>query len=78
MNLLFKQNRCFLDFVECANLIKDFEQVTYTPDKAIAKENALLSHLSDAAGYLIHTLYPFKREGHRDKLGTKKPAGVAS
>lgn len=78
VNLLFKQNRCFLDFVECPNLIKDFEQVTYTPDKAIAKENALLSHLSDAAGYLIHSLYPFKREGHREKLGTKKPAGVAS
>lgn len=78
VNLLFKQNRCFLDFVECPNLIKDFEQVTYTPDRAIAKENALLSHLSDAAGYLIHSLYPFKREGHREKLGTKKPAGVAS
>lgn len=78
VNLLFKQNRCFLDFVKCPNLIKDFEQVTYTPDKAIAKENVLLSHLSDAAGYLIHTLYPFKREGHREKLGTKKPAGVAS
>lgn len=78
VNLLFKQNRCFLDFEQCPNLIKDFEQVTYTPDRAIAKENALLSHLSDAAGYLIHTLYPFKREGHREKLGTKKPAGVAS
>jgi hypothetical protein len=78
VNLLFKQNRCFVDFVECPNLIKDFEQVTYDGNKDIAKDNPLLSHLSDAAGYLIHSIYPFKREGDRTLLGSKKPKNLAS
>lgn len=78
VNLLFKQNRCFLDFANCPNLIKDLEQVTYNNDREIAKDNPLLTHLSDAMGYLVHSIYPFKAEGDRSRLGTRKPIGIAS
>ena len=78
VNLLLMQNRCFIDYENCPKLVNDFEQVVYSPDNSIAKENPLLSHLSDAAGYLIHSIYPFKREGYQQRLGKKKPKGVAT
>jgi hypothetical protein len=76
VNLLFQKNRCFLSYDHCTNLIKDFEQVTWDDQGINKTENKLRSHLSDAAGYLIHTLYPFKREPAELRPG--KVSGLSS
>jgi hypothetical protein len=46
-------------------------------DKGINKDDVLRSHLSDAAGYMIHGIAPFK--AHTDLLGIGKnrPRNIA-
>jgi hypothetical protein len=75
-------NQCFqkkLIYVHpgCKNFIKDLEQVTWDDNNGINKKsNPQLSHLSDAAGYLIHAVYPFKPEAKRAS-GKKPLVGIA-
>lgn len=75
VNQLFRKDRCFIDYDNCTNLVKDFEQVTWDDHGINKSEDKLRSHLSDAAGYLIHTLYPFKREVKNRHQG--KASGIA-
>jgi hypothetical protein len=77
VNQLFRQNRCYIHFANCQNFIKDLEQVTWSDEGINKSDNPLLSHLSDAAGYLIHSIYPFKKETRERKLGKKKIRGLA-
>ncbi|HEY9642149.1 MAG TPA: hypothetical protein V6C57_16805, partial [Coleofasciculaceae cyanobacterium] len=60
-------------------LVKDWEMVTIT-DNGLNKDDILRSHISDAAGYLLHTLYPYKKIASdlRGKGGSKKPSGLAA
>ncbi|MDZ8068967.1 MAG: hypothetical protein RMY64_25585 [Nostoc sp. DedQUE08] len=60
VNLALRSDRIFIHFENCQNLIKDLEQVTWDEGQIKKSENPLLTHLSDALGYLIHYLYPFK------------------
>ena len=81
INRVHSFNQCFqkkLIYVHpsCKNFIKDLEQVTWDDNNAINKKiNPQLSHLSDAAGYLVHSLYPFKPELAISKKG--KLSGIA-
>jgi hypothetical protein len=77
VNQLFRQNRCYIHFANCQNFIKDLEQVTWNDEGINKSDNPLLSHLSDAAGYLIHSIYPFKKETRERKLGKKQVRGLA-
>lgn len=43
---------------DCVNLIKDFEQVTFTEKGDIDESNIKLTHISDAFGYYIVTEFP--------------------
>jgi hypothetical protein len=74
---LFRQNRCYVHFANCQNFIKDLEQVTWSDEGINKNDNPLLSHLSDAAGYLIHSIYPFKKETRERKTGKRKISGLA-
>lgn len=76
VNLAYKQDRCFIHLVNCKELVKDFETMTWD-DKGINKDDVLRSHLSDAAGYMIHGIAPFK--AHTDLLGIGKnrPRNIA-
>ena len=78
VNQLFRQSRCFVHFANCQNLVKDFEQVTWNEESINKVDNPLLSHLSDAAGYLIHGIYPFKKEARNRNSGKRKTRGVAA
>ena len=78
VNQLFRQSRCFVHFANCQNLVKDFEQVTWNEESINKTDNPLLSHLSDAAGYLIHTIYPFKKETRDRGVGKRKIGGLAA
>jgi len=60
VNQLFRKNKCFIHLDNCPKFIKDLEQVAWNNGNINKTSNSSLSHLSDAAGYLIHTLYPFK------------------
>ncbi len=42
----------------CVNLIRDFEQVTFTEKGDIDKTNIKLTHISDGCGYMVSTKYP--------------------
>lgn len=79
VNCLFKQHRIFLSFNHCPELIKDFEMLTWAGDN-IDKGDLLRSHLSDALGYLLHRVYPYKQAAdlaaHRQRQ--KKPVGLAA
>jgi len=77
VNQLFRQNRCYVHFANCQNFIKDLEQVTWSDEGINKSDNPLLSHLSDAAGYLIHSIYPFKKETRERKTGKRKVSGLA-
>lgn len=61
VNQVFRKNICIIDRDKCQNLIKDFDQITWQ-DKSINKDDPLRSHLSDAFGYLVHVVCPFKPE----------------
>lgn len=71
INCLFKQDRIYLDFGGCKELMKDFEMISWD-GSGIDKSDQLRSHLSDAAGYLCHTLYPFKAIASRSS-GKQRP-----
>ena len=77
VNQLFRQNRCYVHFANCQNFIKDLEQVTWSNEGINKSDNPLLSHLSDAAGYLIHSIYPFKKETRERKSGKERVKGLA-
>ena len=82
INRIHSMNQCFqkkLIYVHpgCKNFIKDLEQVTWDDNNGINKKsNPQLSHLSDAAGYLVHCIYPFKPEVRRTS-GKKPLEGIA-
>jgi len=77
VNQMFKQSRCYVHFENCQNFIKDLEQVAWDDQGGINKgDNPLLSHLTDAAGYLIHSIYPFKREPKQKPK--RKVKGIAA
>ncbi|MBW4478614.1 MAG: terminase family protein [Tolypothrix brevis GSE-NOS-MK-07-07A] len=78
VNQLFRQSRCFVHFANCQNLVKDFEQVTWNEESINKSDNPLLSHLSDAAGYLIHTIYPFKKMERGSNASKRKTGGLAA
>jgi hypothetical protein len=58
-NCLFKANRVYVDLEQCPELTKDWEVVGIIEGE-LDKTDPLRSHLSDAAGYLMHTLFPYK------------------
>jgi hypothetical protein len=61
-NCLFRNNRVYVDLAGCPELVKDWEMVAFDKDKvAIDKSDSMRTHPSDAAGYLMHTLYPYKK-----------------
>lgn len=72
-NCLLKQNRAFFSMSGVPHLIKDLEEVTWT-EQGINKENILLTHLSDAAGYLVHEIYPYRK----GRSNAKSPAETRS
>jgi hypothetical protein len=76
VNQIFKQDRCYVHSNNCPNLIKDFENVSWNDNSINKTEDKMLSHLSDAAGYLIHSLHPFKRKPVVDKFHRPIP-GIA-
>lgn len=76
VNRIFQQNRCYISFSGCPELIKDFESIDWTAE-GIDKSDRLRSHLSDAAGYLIHKIEPFKVPRER-KGGDRFPKGIAA
>lgn len=51
----------------CVNTIRDFEGVQVADDGTINKKDASLTHITDAIGYYIHSLYP---------IGGYDPAGA--
>lgn len=46
----------------CEHLVRDFERVTYSPGSSsinkVGEENKMLTHLSDALGYMIESVFP--------------------
>ena len=60
-----KQRRCFID-PGCESLIRDFKQVSWKRDSngntsgQIDKSNPFLTHVSDAAGYLVEAEFGYK------------------
>lgn len=69
VNCLFKQDRCYIDFEKCPQLVKDLEVINYSGD-TIDKSDLLRSHLSDAFGYMLDTLFPYRAIAA--KTGAKK------
>lgn len=77
MNCLFNTNRIFMQFETCKELIKDMEVLTWSGE-GVDKSDILRSHLADAAGYLVHTIYPFK-SSQPAKGGKRQPLkGIAA
>jgi hypothetical protein len=76
VNCLFKQDRIYVDYGNCKELVKDFEMLSWD-GSGIDKSDQLRSHISDAAGYLIHSIYPFKVESHHGGI-RKQPRGIAA
>ncbi len=53
----------------CEQLINDLEQVTWDKNGDLSKDDPMLSHISDALGYVVH-----RRYGHMGPLSdTRKP-----
>lgn len=78
VNLAFKQNRCYVDMLACKELVKDFESLTWDDTHGINKSNdPMRSHLSDAGGYLLHGVFPYKGNNDISRVGRRKPKGVA-
>lgn len=78
-NCLFRGDRVYVDLLSASELCKDFEMVSFSQQKAeLDKSDAMRTHPSDAAGYLLHTLYPYKKVAEqirRDRSGLK---GIAA
>lgn len=69
-NCLFIADRVYVDLAECPELVKDWEMVTLNGE-GIDKADILRTHLSDAAAYLMHRLYPYKMTAIEKRLGNK-------
>jgi hypothetical protein len=54
-----KVRRCFVH-PRCKNLIKDLTHRSYKPGESIPDDVGDIGHITDALGYLIYMLYPFK------------------
>jgi|GEM_PF-949969 len=78
VNLGFREQRIYMDLKACQNLVKDFEVLSWDNGSINKDEDALRSHVSDAAGYLIHKIHPFKSEPEiRRGFQQKRVAGLA-
>lgn len=77
VNCLFKQDRLYLDFENCKELIKDLEVLNYSGD-GIDKSDILRSHLSDAMGYMVHKLFPYRVSAARPGTSKRKIKGLAA
>ncbi|BAS59849.1 hypothetical protein NIES2135_21060 [Leptolyngbya boryana NIES-2135] len=79
VNYLFMSDRAFVLVEKCDRLVQDFENVQWTPDGKIDKKrDARLSHISDAYGYLVHDLFPYRQQGRSRKQQTQKPVAGLS
>lgn len=54
-----KLRRCFIH-PRCKNLIRDLTHRSYKPGKSVPDDVGDIGHITDALGYLIYILYPFK------------------
>jgi hypothetical protein len=77
VNCLFKQDRLYLDFENCKELIKDLEVLNYS-GSGIDKSDILRSHLSDAMGYMVHKLFPYRAIATRPGVSKKRIKGLAA
>jgi hypothetical protein len=78
-NCLFKANRVYVDLNQAPELVKDLEMLGWNQkgDRTdVDKSDPLRSHLSDAAGYLIHSIYPYRKAAI--ELRKDKPKGIAA
>lgn len=76
VNHLFMSDRAFILIEHCPELVKDFELIGWKND-GIDKSDLARSHLSDAAGYLMNTLFPYRQQGHTHKSTQKPLSGIA-
>jgi hypothetical protein len=77
VNCLFKQDRVYVDLDNCKELIKDLEMLNWSGE-GIDKSDKLRSHLSDAMGYLIHKLYPYRAIAARSGAKQQPLKGLAA
>lgn len=80
-NCLFKADRVYVDLDSCPELVKDWEVVGLAKqgDKAdLDKSDPLRTHPSDAAGYLMHRLFPYKNAAIDLRQGRRPVRGIAS
>ena len=76
VNHLFMSERAYILLEHCPELVKDFELIGWKND-GIDKSDLARSHLSDAYGYLSHTLFPYRSQGHSKKSSQKPLSGIA-
>jgi|GEM_PF-165443 len=76
VNHLFMSERAYILLEHCPELVKDFELIGWKND-GIDKSDLARSHLSDAAGYLFHTLFPYRTQGHSKRSSQKPLSGIA-
>ena len=67
VNLIFKNNRCFLAMESVPELTKDLEQLSWDKDMGIDKTDSLRSHLSDAFGYMVYQMFVPKQVAHHSQ-----------
>ena len=67
VNLIFKNNRCFLAMDSVPELAKDLEQLSWDKDMGIDKTDSLRSHLSDAFGYMVYQIFVPKQIAHHSQ-----------
>lgn len=67
VNLIFKNNRCFLAMDSVPELTKDLEQLSWDKDMGIDKSDNLRSHLSDAFGYMVYQMFVPKQVAHHSQ-----------
>lgn len=67
VNLIFKNNRCFLAMDAVPELTKDLEQLSWDKDMGIDKTDSLRSHLSDAFGYMVYQMFVPKQIAHHSQ-----------
>lgn len=67
VNLIFKNNRCFLAIDTVPELVKDLEQLNWDKDQGIDKTDSLRSHLSDALGYMVYQMFVPKQIAHHSQ-----------
>lgn len=76
-NCLLKNNRIFISFEGCPELIKDLEMVVWG-DKGMDKSSdPNRSHISDAWSYILHYLWPYRAAAARTGAKQHQLKGIA-